>query len=64
MERETARGDRPVGSAQRDYETIHVGKTYDIELESTDGADVNVERLLCAWRSCCRSSSFVVSTAD
>ncbi|MDK4732221.1 AAA family ATPase [Rhizobium sp. CNPSo 3490] len=64
IERETARGDRPVGSAQRDYETIHVGKTYDIELQSTDGADVNVERLLCAWRSGRRSSSFVVSTTN
>jgi chloramphenicol 3-O phosphotransferase len=58
IEREQARGDRPAGSAKRDYETVHVGKIYDIELNSTDGADANVERLLAAWRSARRSSSF------
>ena len=58
IEREKARGDRPMGSARRDYETIHVGKTYDIELNSADGADANVERLLAAWRNAPRSSSF------
>ncbi|MGO7135915.1 chloramphenicol phosphotransferase CPT family protein [Rhizobium leguminosarum] len=63
IQRETERGDRPVGSAKQDYEKIHIGKRYDIELHSTDGADVNVEKLLCAWRSGRRSSSFVVSTA-
>jgi chloramphenicol 3-O phosphotransferase len=63
IQRETERGDRPVCSAKQDYEKIHIGKRYDIELHSTDGADVNVEKLLCAWRSGRRSSSFVVSTA-
>ncbi|CAH0338756.1 chloramphenicol phosphotransferase CPT family protein [Rhizobium sp. CECT 9324] len=58
-ERETARGDRPVGSAKRDFETIHVGKTYDVELRSEDGAEANVEKLLAAWRNGGRSSSFV-----
>jgi chloramphenicol 3-O phosphotransferase len=58
IEREKARGDRPAGSAKRDYETVHVGKTYDIELNSADGADANAERLLAAWRSAHRSSSF------
>ncbi|MBN9024964.1 MAG: AAA family ATPase [Rhizobiales bacterium] len=58
VEREAARGDRPIGSARRDYETIHVGKTYDIELNSTDGVDANVEALLTAWRSDRRASSF------
>jgi chloramphenicol 3-O phosphotransferase len=59
IEREAARGDRPVGSAKRDFETIHVGKTYDIELQSEDGAEANVEKLLAAWRNGSRSSSFV-----
>jgi chloramphenicol 3-O phosphotransferase len=59
IEREAARGDRPVGSARRDFETIHVGKTYDIELRSEDGAEANVEKLLVAWRKGDRSSSFV-----
>ncbi|APO75632.1 chloramphenicol phosphotransferase-like protein [Rhizobium etli 8C-3] len=58
IERETARGDRTVGSAKRDFETIHIGKTYDVELQSTDGADANVETLLLAWRSGSRVSNF------
>lgn len=58
IEREAARGDRPVGSARQDYETIHVGMTYDIELSSTDGVDTNVEALLMSWRSGRRVSSF------
>nr|WP_280940041.1 hypothetical protein [Agrobacterium bohemicum] len=59
--REAARGDRPMGSAKKDFETIHVGKRYDIELQSEDGADANVERLLTAWRNSIRSSSFAKS---
>jgi chloramphenicol 3-O phosphotransferase len=59
IEREAARGDRPIGSARQDYETIHIGKTYDIELQSLDGAEVNSERLLRTWRSGTRSSSFI-----
>lgn len=33
--RENARGDRPIGSAQRDAATIHIGKSYDLELDGT-----------------------------
>jgi chloramphenicol 3-O phosphotransferase len=56
--REKLRDDRPAGSAKRDFETVHIGKLYDLELDSTDGAKVNVEKLLAAWRSPERSSSF------
>jgi len=58
VERERARGDRRVGSAKHDFETVHFGKRYDIELQSLDGVDENVEKLLVAWRSGQRSSSF------
>ncbi|MBO9133575.1 AAA family ATPase [Rhizobium sp. B230/85] len=58
IEREAARGDRPVGSAKKDFETIHAGKTYDIELQCDDGVDRNVEKLLDAWRTESRSSNF------
>lgn len=58
IEREAARGDRPLGSARRDYETIHVGKIYDLELNTTDGTEANVETVLKAWRETRRSSSF------
>jgi chloramphenicol 3-O phosphotransferase len=51
-------GDRPNGSARQDYETIHIGKAYDIDLHTTDDLDDNVEALLAAWRSGGRASSF------
>lgn len=60
IEREAARGDRPLGSAKQDFETIHVGKTYDLELQSQDGADTNVTKILNAWRAKPRASSFQV----
>jgi chloramphenicol 3-O phosphotransferase len=59
-ERERERGNRPIGSAKKDYETIHTGKIYDIELHSTDEADANVEKPLVNWRKGHRSSSFSV----
>ncbi|MFI5410581.1 chloramphenicol phosphotransferase CPT family protein [Kaistia sp. UC242_56] len=57
VEREAKRGDRPIGSARQDYETIHIGKAYDIELNTTEDLDGNVEALLAAWRSGGRCSS-------
>jgi len=57
-EREARRGDRPAGSARRDFETIHEGKRYDLALESGDGVEANVDRVLAAWRSGRRASSF------
>jgi chloramphenicol 3-O phosphotransferase len=56
--REKARGDRPMGSAQRDHETIHLGKVYDFALHSNDDMGANVEALLAAWRSGHRASNF------
>ncbi len=61
IEREAARSDRPLGSAKRDFETIHIGKTYDIELQSTAETSANVDALLLAWRSGSRNSSFTQS---
>jgi chloramphenicol 3-O phosphotransferase len=58
VEREKQRGDRPLGSAEQDFATIHIGKIYDLELQSSDGVDVNADRILSAWRSLERSSSF------
>lgn len=60
-EREARRSDRPPGSAKRDYETIHVGKLYDLELDTNDGVEANVDRLLIAWRFPKRASSFTRS---
>lgn len=58
IEREAARGDRSLGSAKRDFETIHFGKIYDLELQSLDGPEINVNKILDAWRGTNRSSSF------
>jgi len=35
-----------------------LGKLYDIDLDTRDGVDVNVERILAGWRSAQRSSRF------
>ncbi|MEC9462015.1 MAG: AAA family ATPase [Pseudomonadota bacterium] len=58
IERERLRGDRPIGSAQKDHETIHIGKVYDLQVDSVAGTDINVERILEHWRKGKRSSSF------
>ena len=50
IRREAARGDRPVGSAEQDFRTIHVGRRYDLEVQSLDGAEANVQRVLSEWR--------------
>ena len=60
IEREVARGDRPLGSARQDFETIHLGKVYDLDIDSTEAPNTNVTKLLEAWRLDRRSSSFSV----
>jgi chloramphenicol 3-O phosphotransferase len=64
IDRETKRGDRPAGSAKRDFETVHVGRNYDLEVNSEDGLEENVSRILQAWRSDKRSSNFAHSSSD
>ena len=49
--REFSRGDRPVGSAEKDALTIHEGRVYDVELQTGDGVEENAERVMAAWRS-------------
>lgn len=56
--REIARANRPIGSAQTDFETIHIGKVYDLEVQSEDGADHNTDLILNGWRTGGRVSSF------
>ncbi|MES0862456.1 AAA family ATPase [Ruegeria sp. SCPT10] len=57
-ERERRRGDRPLGSAERDNATIHIGRRYDLEVTSTDGTDLCVDAILATWRSGERRSEF------
>ncbi len=56
--REVERGDRAPGSAERDQQSIHQGRTYDLEVNSEDGVDTNVELILQSWRSGRRRSEF------
>ncbi|MGR3793618.1 chloramphenicol phosphotransferase CPT family protein [Vannielia sp. SX4] len=49
--REAARGDRKPGDAARDAAHIHVGKRYDLELRSEDGAEANASRVIAAWQA-------------
>jgi chloramphenicol 3-O phosphotransferase len=48
--REKARGDRPVGSAEQDFRTIHLGRSYDLEVQGDGDAVENVGSILAAWR--------------
>ena len=59
--REISRGDRPIGSAQLDFETVHLGKRYDQEVQSEDGSEHNVQLILAGWRTRKRVSDFFVS---
>lgn len=58
VERERSRGNRLIGSARQDYETIHVGKKYDLEIHSEDGIEYNTRTVLKGWRSGRRLSDF------
>ncbi len=43
--REGARGDRRIGSAAEDFDRIHIGMTYDLELNGSHPVDENVARV-------------------
>lgn len=47
--RETARGDRPLGDARRDFHRIHSYCSYDLEIDGLDDAAANAERVIAAW---------------
>jgi chloramphenicol 3-O phosphotransferase len=51
IEREAARGDRPIGSAAKDHDTIHRGMRYDLELHSERAPEENAKRLIAAWQA-------------
>lgn len=56
--REAERGDRPVGGARKDFETIHLHAIYDFELDSTLLPEQNVDLLLQAWKKRTQPSAF------
>ncbi len=56
--RERARGDRRIGEARRDFETIHEFATYDFEVDATRPLERNVEELVGAWEARARPGAF------
>lgn len=58
VERERLRGDRELGSAAHDHSLIHDGRVYDIEIDSAEGVEANVQSILQAWRGDTRRSEF------
>jgi chloramphenicol 3-O phosphotransferase len=57
--RERTRGDRPIGDARRDFESVHAHCSYDTELDATSLApEINAERLLEQWRERATPSAF------
>jgi chloramphenicol 3-O phosphotransferase len=60
--REAARGDRPVGSAEADYHSVHVGRRYDLEIDTERDLDENVDRVLAAWAASPVRSAFFESS--
>lgn len=57
--REAIRGDRPIGSAEQDFLSVHNGRRYDLEIDShRESASTNAQRILSGLRSTIRSSEF------
>lgn len=49
--REKERGDRRPGEARQDYGVVHTFCTYDIEVDSTEALQRNVNAVLSAWKA-------------
>lgn len=49
--REAERKDRQIGSATKDFNSVHQGLRYDLEIDSEAPLEQNVEKILQAWRS-------------
>ncbi|HVY02539.1 MAG TPA: hypothetical protein VG983_02695 [Caulobacterales bacterium] len=64
--RERLRGDRKIGSARHDEETIHAFARYDLEIDTTRQApEVSAEIVLAAWRARRRPAAFdLLARAD
>lgn len=56
--REVQRGNRRIGEARTDLQTVHSFASYDLELDSEQPAEDNARRLIAAWRQRKRPSVF------
>jgi chloramphenicol 3-O phosphotransferase len=48
--REKQRGDRGIGDAKRDFETVHTFTTYDFEVDSDRSVDLIAGEIATAWK--------------
>ncbi len=60
--RERARGDRRIGEAKLDYESVHTFGIYDLEVNSEQSPEHNVAKILCAWKARQRPGAFETMT--
>lgn len=58
--REKARGDRGIGDAKNDLDFVHQWADYDLELQSEDGLEHNIEALVKAWQNRQAPSTFFI----
>jgi chloramphenicol 3-O phosphotransferase len=56
--RELQRADRRVGEARQDHDLVHTFCTYDLEIDSIQPLEDNVNTVLFAWQSRTRPSAF------
>jgi chloramphenicol 3-O phosphotransferase len=56
--RERARGNRRIGEAQADFQTVHSFGTYDFEVDSTAPPCESVTELIAAWKARRQPSAF------
>ncbi len=56
--REQMRGNRRIGEARQDFEIVHTFGVYDLEIDSTQDLNANVETVILAWNSRKQPSAF------
>jgi chloramphenicol 3-O phosphotransferase len=56
--REAARGDRPAGSAEADFHSVHRGLRYDLKLDTERDAEANADAVIAAWEGRPKRSAF------
>ena len=56
--RELERGNRRIGEARQDFQTVHTFGNYDLEIDATNNLDANVETVISAWNTRKKPSAF------
>ena len=56
--REQMRGNRRIGEARQDFETVHTFGVYDLEIDATKDLNTNVGTVISAWKTRKQPSAF------